>query len=498
MKNKGTILIVDDEELIRETLEGLLLIQGHNLAFAQNGAEALAKAVELTPDLILLDVMMPDMDGFEVCEHLRADPLLAEVPIIMVTALDDRESRLQGIKVGADDFITKPFDSAELQLRVQTVVRLNRYRRLLMERNKFEWVVEQAEDGYLMLNENGQILYTNPQARVFLGLTTDDKGALDEGFIELARSQYHCEPEATWSSWPEQPPISSPRYLVRPESNSANSFWLQVNLVEMNSRSDEQYLIRLQNITDYVMAQKIAWTFHDQVSHKLRTPLAKLAGSLNLLEEDNSVFTAEDKNFILKTATSSVARLQDEITSIFKYMNTFNTVRPDPSRCSLAEIPAVIADLEAHLELKSLEVSYDGFEHLDQVQISTSATAVEIILGELIRNARKFHPEESPTLQVSLSSVDRGILLQVGDDGLTLSPEQLAKMWTPYYQAEKFFSGQVPGMGLGLSMVASLVWSAGGTCRAYNQDSGPGIVVEIMLPLEANSQLAASTADAAA
>ena len=69
MKDKGTILIVDDEELIRETLEGLLTVQGHNLAFAQNGAEALSKAAELTPDLVLLDVMMPDMDGFEVCQH---------------------------------------------------------------------------------------------------------------------------------------------------------------------------------------------------------------------------------------------------------------------------------------------------------------------------------------------------------------------------------------------------------------------------------------------
>jgi DNA-binding response OmpR family regulator len=138
MRHDSTILIVDDEAVMRDTLEGLLLAQNYNLALAGNGAEALAKAAELTPDLILLDVMMPDMDGFEVCQRLRTDPLLAEVPIIMVTALDDRESRLQGIKAGADDFVTKPFDVVELQARVQTITRLNRYRRLLMERNKFE------------------------------------------------------------------------------------------------------------------------------------------------------------------------------------------------------------------------------------------------------------------------------------------------------------------------------------------------------------------------
>ena len=80
------------------------MAQGYHLAFARNGPEALAKAAELVPDLILLDVMMPGMDGFAVCRHLRADPLLAKVPVIMVTALDDRDPRLQGIEAGADDF----------------------------------------------------------------------------------------------------------------------------------------------------------------------------------------------------------------------------------------------------------------------------------------------------------------------------------------------------------------------------------------------------------
>jgi CheY-like chemotaxis protein len=90
MKNGSMILIVDDEPSCREILEALLTEQGYNLAFAGNGAEALAKAKELTPDLILLDVMMPGMDGFEVCRHLRSDSVLAKVPI---TTLDCGVSR---------------------------------------------------------------------------------------------------------------------------------------------------------------------------------------------------------------------------------------------------------------------------------------------------------------------------------------------------------------------------------------------------------------------
>jgi response regulator RpfG family c-di-GMP phosphodiesterase len=132
------LLIVDDEPTGREALESVLLTQGYTLEFAGNGVETLAKARQLNPDLILLDVMMPDMDGYEVCRRLRADPSVAEVPVLMVTALDDRDSRLRGIEAGADDFISKPVDRVELRTRVSSITRLNRYRRLQDERAKLE------------------------------------------------------------------------------------------------------------------------------------------------------------------------------------------------------------------------------------------------------------------------------------------------------------------------------------------------------------------------
>src|SRR5690606_24842412 len=107
--------------------------QGYKIMSAHNGPAALQKADEMMPDLILLDVMMPGMDGFEVCRRLRAAPKLAEVPIIILTALDDRASRLRGIEAGADDFLTKPADRQELRLRVKTILRLDRYRTLLTQ-----------------------------------------------------------------------------------------------------------------------------------------------------------------------------------------------------------------------------------------------------------------------------------------------------------------------------------------------------------------------------
>jgi putative two-component system response regulator len=135
--NMGSlVLIVDDEYIGRETLQSVLEGEGYELEMAENGFQAIEKAKKLSPDVILLDVMMPGMTGFEVCQRIRSDPQIAEIPIIILTALDDRESLLNALKAGADDFISKPFDRYELRARLLGITRLNRYQKLLQERAK--------------------------------------------------------------------------------------------------------------------------------------------------------------------------------------------------------------------------------------------------------------------------------------------------------------------------------------------------------------------------
>ena len=134
----STILVVDDDPAGRHTLESILDGQGYHLEMAENGLQAIEKAERFFPDVILLDVMMPGMDGFEVCQRIRNNPLLAEIPIIMLTALDDRKSLLDGLESGADDYITKPYDRHELRARLIGITRLNRYRKLLDDRVNLE------------------------------------------------------------------------------------------------------------------------------------------------------------------------------------------------------------------------------------------------------------------------------------------------------------------------------------------------------------------------
>ena len=137
---KKTILIVDDEYTGRQTLESVLEGEGYRLEMAEDGYQALEKAKMLLPDVILLDVMMPGLTGFEVCERIREDELLAEIPVIVLTALDDHKSMLKALKSGADDFISKPFDRHELRARLAGIMRMNRYQKLINERSNLERV----------------------------------------------------------------------------------------------------------------------------------------------------------------------------------------------------------------------------------------------------------------------------------------------------------------------------------------------------------------------
>lgn len=118
------ILIVDDEPSARQTMEMLLLREGYDLAFAADGYEALAHLDEDDADVILLDVMMPGMDGFELCERLRRNPKWQHVPIILVTALDSKQDLARGLEAGADDFLHKPYNGLELRARVRSMLRI--------------------------------------------------------------------------------------------------------------------------------------------------------------------------------------------------------------------------------------------------------------------------------------------------------------------------------------------------------------------------------------
>jgi len=130
------VLIVDDTVENLQVLGSILKSENYKVAVATSGNQAIAIANEINPDLILLDVMMPGINGFETCKKLKSIPLTSETPVIFLTAKVENEDIIEGFKIGAVDYITKPFNSYELKARVKTHIELKTSRDLLKQQNE--------------------------------------------------------------------------------------------------------------------------------------------------------------------------------------------------------------------------------------------------------------------------------------------------------------------------------------------------------------------------
>ena len=199
----STILIVDDEPQNRRLLEALLRPEGYATLSVANGEDALASIALTPPDLILLDVMMPGMDGYQVARMLKADSSTSNIPIIMVTAQIDRSARLAGLEAGAEEFLTKPIDRAELWLRVRNLLRLKSFADFLqghsglLERAvqdhaeelrdvqaRFSGFMESSPVLAWVNDEEGRVLYSNRAWGEVLGFDARDGEASRPGRVE--------------------------------------------------------------------------------------------------------------------------------------------------------------------------------------------------------------------------------------------------------------------------------------------------------------------------
>jgi DNA-binding response OmpR family regulator len=119
----ATILVIDDDELVSRTLQRTLKIYGHHVMVSNSGTEGLQLAHRHRPDMFILDIMMPGADGYQVCRQIRGDPLLQDLPVLFLTARLKDEDKIEGFRAGADDYLTKPFNMEELNLRVKAIMR---------------------------------------------------------------------------------------------------------------------------------------------------------------------------------------------------------------------------------------------------------------------------------------------------------------------------------------------------------------------------------------
>jgi two-component system OmpR family sensor kinase len=181
-----------------------------------------------------------------------------------------------------------------------------------------------------------------------------------------------------------------------------------------------------------------------------------------------------------RTALQGIERLKSEIDDVLQYINA-PVLAISGETIQLGQLPAKAAEIGAQLGVNSVEVVVPV--GMDAVSLPLTPQALDTIFWEIFENSAKFHPNHAPKVEVRVDlSGPEGLTLLIRDDGVTLSPDQLRWVWTPYIQGEKYFTGEAPGMGLGLALVAALIWHVGGDVRLNNRTDGAGVEVWLQLP----------------
>ena len=506
MVNDCTILIVDDQLSAREVLRGLLAGEGYHLVFASSGEEALAKAVELVPDLILLDVMMPDMDGFKVCQRLRAESRSAEVPIIMVTSLDDSDSRLRGLELGVDDFITKPFSQAELQTRVRTITRLNRQRRqhmveLRAERDRTQAILEALGEAVVVLNTDGKIEYFNSAATALAGYTLEEA---------LGQSWYLWQSEETDQFFYDDilaqvqtGQMWRGEVVNKRKDGTLYDVALTVAPLYMldNQAPPIGFVAVQQDITPLKKADRAKDEFVSNVSHELRTPLSILTLVSDNLESLYNRLDDDKRQKMIRDIQKHTQILNDLINDVLEIS------RLDSGRVSMEREVVNLAQLvQAEVE-EILPLAQQKFQTLqangcDELNVLGHSAQLRQIIRNLLINAIKYTPEAGEIrcewLLISVAEADvspvtetawpasvslspgRWAALRVVDTGIGISPENLPHIFERFYRVEA--RRNIRGTGLGLAIAQKLIHLHHGHI-AVTSTLHKGSIFAIYLPL---------------
>lgn len=496
-----TILIVDDVEANRTTMKAALLSEGYHFIEAEGGAEALALTRAQDPDLILLDVMMPGMDGFEVLQSLRADSAIAEIPVVLVTALDDKASLLQGFEVGADDFLSKPFRSVELRARVRGILRLNRYRRLLGERSarqKAEEAVETIESRYREIIEDahllvqmvlpdGRIEFVNDNWLRAFGYAREEVGSL--GFMDLIHTDSldHCK--AIFAD------IMHGKVAVDMEATFVTKAGerLEVSGAIVPRVRDgvvEGTHALLQDITDrkaletqLLQAQRMEQVgrLTAGIAHDFGNTLAVVSMNASLLRRripDDSPFFA-GLSGIQAAADDGLALVRD-------LMGFSRKADLKPTTLDLSEV--VTGSVEMLRRLLPARVRIEVEVGGGGGMIVADEGVIRRVLLNLATNARDAMDghgrlllsvsEAPPDLEIPEGKDHNGFLrLAVQDDGGGMDEDTLAQIFDPFFTTKE--AGR--GTGLGLASIKGLVEQQGGFITAEST-VGVGSTFHIYFP----------------
>ncbi|MDB6061785.1 MAG: hybrid sensor histidine kinase/response regulator [Verrucomicrobiaceae bacterium] len=485
------ILLVDDNpinlQILYKTLQGC----GYRLLIAKNGETALEIVQRAKPLLVLLDVMMPGMDGFEVCQRIKASPETANVAVIFLSALGDSQAKVRGFAVGGVDYIAKPFQSDEVVARVRTHIKIHRLERELARRNnelevENQQILNAIDEGIIGLDRDGRITYINPAASQITGWPAADIiGELLEGLPIFQNAGSGGERSLFGRAYMLRHKLHNEMEMVRRRDGS----FLAVALT-FSPRDGDGAVLVMRDISEWLEHEEALRVAREEmesqrqhmahmerlsssgemaagIAHEVNQPLTAVVNyaqvGKRLLERDE-LDRAKLVDLLDKVNTQAV-RASEVIKRLRSYVK-----KPDIGRTeidinqllqevvSLAEVDSRINDVSIHLEFENTL----PLVAVDVIQIQQVAL-------NLLRNAMEaMHDAKDQHLGVVVQTgMDDGkVSFRVIDRGCGVSDAVLAQLFRPFYTTK------ATGMGIGLSICQSIVQAHGGEIGCYNNTEG--------------------------
>lgn len=527
-KRKFKILVADDRPDNLTLLARYLEYEGYDHVEAKDGEEALIKAQDETPDLILLDVDMPKKNGFAVLEEIRSNENLKHIPIIILTAarLDSADVQ-EGLNLGADDYITKPFDRRELMARIRTKLRVKEAEDATRRRNR----------ELSLLPEIGKELSARTElkdiANVLLKRTAETLGAIEGHMVMLDANGNTTEhyqisvsnPEAiTEQMILEQSLLNhvlDTRQGVIVEDATKNEYWLfnekdqtrSAVIAPLFGRRDllglllltheqENYFtldhllllqaiasqaaiaienVRLyQNVTEeQKQLEKIKNEFIATASHDLKNPIMSISGFSNLLTKAGPL-NDQQEEFVDRIQSSTKNML--ELVQNMLHLTEIDLQKSETSRESIeaiALLKEVVNEFEIQAAQKSQKFALQSevataYIHADLLQIKQ-------VFRNLIGNAIKYTPNGGEIKVITKLAQDY-LEVQVQDTGYGIPSADLPHIFDRFYRVRTGKTTEIEGNGLGLAIVKSIAEAHGGDVRVQSKpDEGTTFMLDLPL-----------------
>ena len=491
-ETRGLILNVDDYEAARYARTEMLKRAGFQVLDAGTGAQALEVAAQSRPDLILLDVNLPDMDGFEVCRRLRADPGTLTVPIVHVSAtfVSDRAQEL-AYEGGADSYLTDPVEPAVLLATIHSLLRLRRAEEGLRAASRgWQATFDAIGDGICLLGIDGAIVRCNDAFAILLGAAPGDLiGRRWNDIWRALGGDAETSPTDRVDQSRRRETIDLQRddgwfrLLVDPvlEGSTVTGLVCIVSDVTLERQAAQvraALFAREQEAREEAEAiNRAKDEFLAMLGHELRNPLDVIGTAVRVLDvqptgEDTTV---KARNVIARQVRQ-LSRLVDDLLDVG---------RVTTGKISLLRVPTDLAET-AQRCVAGLMPPGEPPHHvitmrLEPTWVEADQARLEQIVMNLLSNALKYTPRGG-AIEVTVAGDGLMARLSVKDAGAGMTPQMIDRIFDLFYQGERTLDRAEGGLGIGLTLVRRLVELHGGRVTAESRGLGRGSTVTVELP----------------